>query len=618
MAHTHGEEHEEEHGAAVRLAASAALFVVGLLFSGAPRIVLLLGAYLVAGFPVLKEAGENIVHGEVFDESFLMALASLGAVAIGEYSEAAAVMLLYQLGELLQERAVDSSRRAIRALMDVRPDHANVVSAHGIETVPAQEVAVGAEIEVRAGERVPLDGVVLAGESSLDTAALTGESVPRPVEAGERVLSGCVNLSGTLRIRVERPFGESAASRILALVEQAAESKARSERFITRFARVYTPLVVLAALLLALLPPLLRLGTLSEWVRRALNFLVISCPCALVISVPLAFFSGLGRASHEGVLVKGGSFLERLCRVDTAVFDKTGTLTEGSFRLRAVSAAEGVSDEALLELAAYAESKSTHPLAQAIVSAYPGTLDPARIAASQELPGRGVSAVVDGSRILCGTAAYLRSEGVSLPAQAAEDAQVFVARDGVFCGTLLLGDRIRSGASEALAALRRLGVRQTVMLTGDSAQRAEPVGEALMIDRVCAGLLPEEKLEKLKKLKEKHGAQGIILYVGDGINDTPTLAAADIGVAMGGIGSEAAMETADVVVMGDSLEKLPAAIRIARKTMRIARENIAFSIAVKLLMLLLSALGCVTLWAAVFADVGVCLLAVANSLRALR
>lgn len=620
-AHEHGHGGEEKSGSArlVWLAAAAILFLLGLLSRGAVSVSLFLAAYLAAGFGILKEAVENLVHGELFDETFLMALASIGAICIGEYGEAAAVMLLFQLGEFLQDKAVDSSRDAIRALMDIRPDTANLFENGNVREVHAAEVCVGDLIEVHAGERIPLDGKVESGSSSLNTAALTGESLPQEVGIGDTVKSGCVNLSGTLLLRVTTPFGEDSASKILALVEHAEKNKAESEKFITRFARVYTPVVVILAALLAVLPPLLGLGTFSVFLNRALNFLVISCPCALVISIPLTFFSGIGCASHNGILVKGSNHLEALARAEIAAFDKTGTLTRGEFSVSEILASDGFSREAVLELAAYGEAHSDHPLARSVCRAYSGEIDRNRLSDVQERSGHGVRATLDGKELIVGKESFLRELGVPCAAPAAQAAtSVCVAYDGQFCGTILLADMPKEDAKQALSALHELGVKRTVMLTGDRPAAAEAVGKEVGIREVFSSLLPEDKLTKVRELKRSLSPQGILLYTGDGINDTPVLVEADIGIAMGGLGTDAAMEAADIVIMGDEPSKIAKAIQISRKTQHIAKENIVFSIAVKVIILLLSSLGMVQLWAAVFADVGVCMLAILNSLRAMR
>lgn len=624
MAHEHHHEHGgEEENCLLRLiwiAVSALMFLMGFLSrSSVLSVSFFLVAYLCVGWSVLKEAVENIVHGELFDETFLMTLASIGAICIGEYEEAAAVMILYQLGEFLQDKAVDSSRDSIRALMDLRPDTVNLFENGDIRETDPSEVRVGDLIEVHAGERIPLDGIVEDGSSSLNAAALTGEALPQEVSVGEAVKSGCVNLSGTLLLRVTTPFGEDSASRILALVEHAEENKAEPEKFITRFARVYTPAVVALAVLLAVLPPLLGLGPFSVFLKRALNFLVISCPCALVISIPLTFFSGIGCASHNGILIKGSNYLEALAKAEIAAFDKTGTLTKGEFSVSEILPAEGYRKESVLELAAYGEAHSEHPLALSLCRAFSGEIDRSRLSDVHELSGHGIKAMLDGKELIVGKESYLTEMGIPCSDLGAQEATaVFVAYDGRFCGVVLLEDTPKEDAGQAISALRQLGVQRIVMLTGDRPLAAETVGRALGIHKVFSSLLPEEKLAKVKELKQHLSRKGILLYTGDGINDTPVLAEADIGIAMGGLGTEAAMEAADIVIMSDEPSKIARAIQISRKTLHIAKENIAFSIAVKVIVLLLSCFGLVQIWAAVFADVGVCMLAILNSLRAMR
>ena len=619
MAHEHHHGHDgEEASPLLKIILSAVLFAAGLFLAGTAGTVCFLLSYAIIGYEVLFGAARNIVRGELFDETFLMALASLGAIAISEYEEAAAVMILYELGEYLQDKAVDSSRDSIRALMDIRPDSARIVEDGKTHEIAAKEVVPGTIVEVRAGERIPLDGVVVSGASSLDTAALTGESLPCEVSEGNEVLSGCVNLSGTLHFRVTKPYGEDSASRILALVEHAEEGKSEQERFITRFAHIYTPVVVILAALLAFVPPMLGVGALSEYVRRALNFLVISCPCALVISIPLTFFSGIGCASHRGILVKGGNHLDTLARVNVAAFDKTGTLSEGKFTVSELLCSDGVSEAELLALAAYGESQSMHPLAQSIVAAYGETIEQERLTETQEASGHGVKTLLDGKLLIVGKKAFLAENGIELTASPEANAtSVFVSYDGSFCGAVLLRDEAKKDARRAISELKCLGITKTVMLTGDNASAAERIAEEVGIDEVKSGLLPGEKLQAVEQIR-KNIRQAVLLYAGDGINDTPVLKAADVGIAMGGLGTDAAMEAADIVIMGDEPGKIAEGIRIARKTMKIAKENIVLSIAIKSLVLLLSSLGFVALWAAVFADVGVCMIAIVNSLRAMR
>ena len=600
----------------------AALLIAGLLLRallpGIPWVstAVLLAAFAAVAAEIVIQAVGNIRHGDVFGESFLMTIAGIGAVCIGEIPEGVMVFLLYRLGEYLQTKAVSSSRKSISALLDVRPDHANLLENGESREVEAESVSVGQTILVRPGEKVPLDGVVLRGASQLDTAALTGESMPWEITSGQQVMAGCINLSGALEIRVEKSFGESTASKILEMVENASEKKASSEKFITRFARVYTPIVCLAAAVVALLPPLAGLMSWERSVYSALCFLVISCPCALVISVPLSFFAGIGRASREGVLVKGGNHLETLAEAQIVAFDKTGTLTEGRFSVSECYPAEGISRERLLELTALAECRSTHPIAQSILTAWGGQVDEARLSDYQEVPGHGVAVSVDGQRIVAGKSDYLTEIGVSVPDMPSTAATaVCAALDGVYLGVILLRDAPKEDAKGAISALRALGVDRTAMLSGDSAPVVEEIAREIGLDQAVGGLLPQDKLTELEKLRSRLTGTGKLLYAGDGINDTPVLAAADIGIAMGGLGADAAIETADVIIMGDEPSKIAAGIRIARRTNRIAAENIVFAIAVKVLVMILSVLGHIELWAGVFADVGVCMLCVLNTLR---
>ena len=619
--HDHGHSHEhggdEEQGALtyVRMGLSAVGLLASIFFlEGTWQLAVCIIAYLLAGFSVLKEAVENITHGEIFDENFLMTVASIGAFCIGKYPEAVAVMLLYEIGEWLQDKAVGSSRASIEALVNVRPDHANLVKGDEVTTVKAETVSVGDIILVRPGERVPLDGEVIEGRSSVDTSALTGESMPREWTVGSAALAGCVNQSGLLKIKVTRPFSDSSVSRIMAMVEDAQDNKAQPERFITRFARVYTPVVCGIAVLVAVIPPLLGWGSWSTFIHKALAFLVISCPCALVISVPLSFFSGIGWGppSHNGILMKGSNYLELLAKAEIAAFDKTGTLTKGEFSVTEMSCADGVSQEQLLEVAAYCESQSTHPLAKSILKAYGKPVDGSRLAGIEEISGKGIRAVLDGKTALVGKAELL--DGVAFTTQTSGTTAVYVAYDGQYLGCIGLSDTLKPDTKEAISALRKLGLHNLTMLSGDRQATANSIAGEIGLDNAWGQLLPEEKVSHLEELKKL----GRVVYAGDGINDAPVLAAADVGVAMGGLGSDAAMEAADVVIMTDELSRLPLAIRIARKTMSIAKQNIVFSIAVKVLILALSLVTDMGLWLAVFADVGVCILAILNSLRALR
>ena len=581
-------------------------------------LVLYLIPYLIIGWDVLWRAVRNIAHGQVFDENFLMALATVGALAIGEYPEAVFVMLFYQVGELFQSYAVDQSRKSITALMDIRPDYANMEGPDGqLEQVDPEDVAVGDTIVIKAGERIPLDGVVLEGSSTVDTAALTGESLPRQVESGDDVISGCVNLSGLLKVRVTKAFEESTVAKILDLVENSASKKAKAEHFITKFARYYTPIVVLAAVALAFLPPLLTSIQWVDSIQRALNFLVVSCPCALVISVPLSFFGGIGGASKDGILVKGGNYLEVLARTEIVVFDKTGTLTRGVFNVTAIHP-DHCDQGQLLELAALAECWSDHPISRSLKEAYGREMDSSRVSNVEEVAGRGVKAVVDGHTICAGNDKLMEDIGVSWHPCHRVGTTVHVASDGVYLGHIVISDEVKPDAKEAVAALKAAGVRKTVMLTGDAQAVGEDVANRLGLDEVHTQLLPAGKVERVEELLKEVSPKGALAFVGDGINDAPVLSRADIGIAMGGLGSDAAIEAADIVLMDDKPSKIAHAIRIARRTLSIVRQNIVFALAVKLLVLVLSAVGLVSMWAAVFADVGVSVIAILNAMRALK
>ena len=582
------------------------------------KLVLYLVPYIVIGRSVLKKAILNIVRGNAFDESFLMTVATVAAFAIGEYSEATAVMLFYQIGEFFQSYAVGKSRASIAEMMSIAPEYANLETQDGIKEVDPEDVNIGDTIVIRAGEKIPLDGIVSEGESFVDTAALTGESVPRRVAAGDEVISGCVNGEGTLKVKVAKKYEDSTVAKILELVENASSKKARLENFITRFARVYTPIVTVSALLLAVIPPIVLGYSFSDWIERACIFLIVSCPCALVISVPLGFFGGIGAASKIGVLVKGSSYLEAVSEVKTVVFDKTGTLTKGEFKVSRVipNTAAGFSDEELLRLAAYAESLSNHPIARSIANAYGGKIETDKVSLSKETAGRGVAVNYDGKNIAAGNCLLLDELGVEYTPNEDAGTVVHVACDGTYAGCIVISDEIKNGVKEALSDMHSAGVRKTVMLSGDRVKAAESVAETLGIDEFRAELLPAGKVREIEKLisEEKNGK---VAFVGDGINDAPVLMRADIGIAMGSLGSDAAIEAADVVLMDDDIRKISSVIRISKKTMAIVRENITFALAVKFLVLILGAFGVANMWEAVFGDVGVTVLAVFNSMRAM-
>ncbi len=604
-----------------RIAAGGIVFVTGLLipFSGYwVRLGVFLAAFLLAGGDVLWKAARNIAHGQVFDENFLMAIASVGAFIIGEYPEGVAVMLFYQVGELFQSMAVAKSRKSITDLMDIRPDYAYVLRDGEPEKVDPDEVEIGELIVIKPGEKVPLDAEVTEGSSMLDTAALTGESVPREAGPGDALLSGCINLNGVLTARVTKEYGESTVSKILDLVENAGSLKSRSENFITKFARYYTPAVVILAVLLAVIPPLVLPGAAwADWIYRALTFLVISCPCALVISVPLSFFGGLGAASRSGILVKGSNYLEALAQAEIVVFDKTGTLTQGVFRVQEIRPAVG-SPEQLLELAAYAESYSNHPISLSLKEAYGKGLDSTRVTDVQEIAGCGVVAKVDGRQVAAGNQKMLARLSLPQPEEHAAGTVVYVAAEGVYQGSILIADQVKPDAAEAIRSLKNAGVRQTVMLTGDTKRIGEQVAGQLGLDQAFTELLPGDKVAKVEELFAQKTEKGKLVFVGDGINDAPVLARADLGAAMGGLGSDAAIEAADIVIMTDEPSRLADAMAISRRTMGIVKENIVFALGVKLLVLILGAAGYASMWAAVFADVGVSVLAILNAMRALK
>ena len=588
------------------------------------KLLLYLIPYLVIGYDILKKAVLGILHGEVFDENFLMAVATVGAMLLGDYKEGAAVMLFYQIGELFQSVAVGKSRRNISALMDIRPDYANIEAEDGsLEQVDPDEVEIGTVIIVQPGEKVPIDGVVAEGSSALNTSALTGESIPREVETGDEVISGCVNLSGLLRIRTTKPFGESTVSKILELVENSSMKKAKAENFITRFAHYYTPAVCYSALALAILPPLVNLlmenpAAWAEWVTRALTFLVISCPCALVISIPLSFFGGIGGASACGILVKGSNYLEALASTKYVVFDKTGTLTEGVFKVTQVCPVQKAEDEELLRYAAYAESYSTHPISKSLKEAYGREIDRSLIGNVEEISGHGVIAVVEGKSVAAGNARLMEKLGLKAETPDQPGTVVHIAVDDVYYGYILIADVVKAHSAEAIKALKNAGVRKTVMLTGDTARTADAVAAQLGLDEVRSELLPADKVLEVEKLLEQKGKREILAFVGDGINDAPVLSRADIGIAMGALGSDAAIEAADVVLMDDNPQKIALAIRISGKCLRIVYENIVFALGVKGICLILGAIGIANMWLAIFADVGVMVIAVLNAVRCLK
>ncbi len=611
-----------------RIIVTAVLVLAIRLFSigGLPGTLLYLAAYLIIGYDILRKAGKGILRGQVFDENFLMAVATVGAIGLafyeksGDFMEAVAVMLFYQIGELFQSYAVGKSRRNITALMDIRPDYANIEQDGQLTQVDPDDVPVGAVIVVQPGEKVPLDGVVLEGTSTLNTAALTGESLPRDVTGGDEIVSGCINMTGVLKIRTTRAFGESTVSRILELVENSSSHKSKSENFISKFARVYTPAVCGAALALAVLPPVLRLltgldGDWGTWLYRALSFLVVSCPCALVISIPLSFFAGLGGASHEGILIKGSNYLETLSKTKTVVFDKTGTLTQGVFDVTGVHHNQ-LPREKVLEYAALAECASSHPISKSLQRAHGGPIDRQRVTDIQEFSGNGVVAKVDGVTVAVGNDKLMEKLGIAWHDCHSVGTIIHLALDGQYAGHIVISDVEKPHARDAIAALKRIGVEKTVMLTGDRAKVADHVAQSLGVDEVHSELLPADKVAQVERLLSQSG--GKLAFVGDGINDAPVLSRADIGIAMGAMGSDAAIEAADVVLMDDDPLKIAKAIRISRKCIRIVYENIAFALIVKALCLLLVAVGAANMWAAIFGDVGVMVIAVLNAIRALR
>ena len=605
----------------IQIIISLIIFLIAFLVPFKQEIIntiLFVISYLIVGFEILWKAIRNILRGKVFDENFLMAIASVGAFAIGEYSEGTAVMLFYQVGELFQDYAVDKSRKSIASLMDIRPDVAFVKRDGKIEKVSPEEVKIGETIVVKPGEKVPLDGKVIEGTSMLDTSALTGESIPRDVNVGDEVLSGCINKNGVLTVEVEKEFGESTVSKILDLVENASSRKAKTENFITKFAKYYTPIVVITALLLAVIPTIVfGFETFQEWLYRALTFLVVSCPCALVISIPLGFFGGIGGASKKGVLVKGSNYLEALSQVEIVVFDKTGTLTKGIFEVQKIETKDFKKDE-LLKFAAYAESYSNHPISISLKKAYGKEIDQKIISNSEEISGHGVRSVVGGKEVLVGNDKLMKQNNIDYTICNDVGTILYVAVDGKFAGYILIADEIKEDAKEIIRKLKANNIQKIVMLTGDKKEVGESIAKELGIDIVYSELLPDQKVEKVEELMNEKSKSGKLVFVGDGINDAPVLAISDIGIAMGALGSDAAIEAADIVIMTDEPSKIDNAIKISKKTMRIVKQNIVFAIFVKVLVLLLTAIGLGTMWEAVFADVGVLVLAIINALRALR
>ena len=597
------------------------LFLVSMIFNFNNEWInniLFIISYLIVGFEIIKKALRNIIRGKVFDENFLMTIATIGAFGIGEYPEAVAVMLFYQVGELFQSYAVDKSRKSISSLMDIRPDFANVEKEGKIEKVDPDDVEVGDIIVVKPGEKVPLDGYVIEGKSSLDTKALTGESLPRSVTEGEEILSGCINLNGVLRVETTKEYGQSTVSKILDLVENASSKKSKSENFITKFARYYTPIVVIIALFLAIVPPLLIDGaTFSDWIYRALSFLVVSCPCALVISIPLSFFGGIGGASKMGILIKGSNYLEAISKAEIVVFDKTGTLTQGNFEVQKIVAIN-ISQEELLKTVAYAENYSNHPISLSVKNAYSRKINETDIQSTQELSGMGIVAKIWDKDIIVGNEKLMKEKEVKFSKTDDIGTVLYVAIDNKYVGYILIADKIKDDAKIAIESLKKNNVKKTVMLTGDKKSVGEYVAQKLGIDKVYTELLPDGKVKKVEKLLKEKSENGKLVFVGDGINDAPVLALADIGIAMGGLGSDAAIEAADVVIMTDEPSKIVNTIKLSKKTMKIVKENIVFAIFVKVLILILSALGLSTMWEAVFADVGVSVIAIINALRVLR
>lgn len=622
MCEHHHHVHEEENNERIilsRIVLAILLFITAMLFTHSTilKCTVLGMAYLIAGYDIIFKALKNIIKGQVFDENFLMGIATLGAIGIKEYPEAVMVMVLYQIGEYLQDKAIEKSQNSITELMDIRPDYANIEKNGDLTKISPYEVKIGDTIIVKTGEKIPLDGIIIDGTATLDTSALTGESRPREVKIGDEAISGCINTNGLLKIRVTKEYGQSTVSKILDLVENASSKKTKTENFITKFAKIYTPVVVLAALFLAILPPIIFGSNFSVWINRALTFLVISCPCALVISVPLGFFAGIGGASKCGILVKGSSYLELLSKPETIVFDKTGTLTQGCFKVVKIVQQEDTTKEELLELTAYAESYSNHPIALSIKKAYDKNIDKNRISEISEIAGNGVRAEINGCSILVGNENLLKNHNISYQKANETGTIVYTAKNSKFLGHIVISDELKEDAQKAIMELKKLKL-QTVMLTGDTEDSGLTVAKELNIDKAYTQLLPIDKVDKIEDIIEQKTKNKSVIFVGDGINDAPVLTRADVGIAMGGLGSDAAIEAADVVIMDDKPTKVATAIKIAKQTLTIVKENIAFALGIKVLFLILGAFGFVTMWGAVFADVGVTLIAVLNSLRALK
>lgn len=622
MCEHHHHVHEEENNERIilsRIVLAILLFITAMLFTHSTilKCTVLGMAYLIAGYDIIFKALKNIIKGKVFDENFLMGIATLGAIGIKEYPEAVMVMVLYQIGEYLQDKAVEKSQNSITELMDIRPDYANIEKNGDLTKISPYEVKIGDTIIVKTGEKIPLDGIIIDGTATLDTSALTGESKPSEVKIGDEAISGCINTNGLLKIRVTKEYGQSTVSKILDLVENASSKKTKTENFITKFAKIYTPVVVLAALFLAILPPLIFGNNFSVWINRALTFLVISCPCALVISVPLGFFAGIGGASKCGILVKGSSYLELLSKPETIVFDKTGTLTQGCFKVVKIVQQEDTTKEELLELTAYAESYSNHPIALSIKKAYDKSIDKNKISEISEIAGNGVRAEINGCSILVGNENLLKNHNISYQKANETGTIVYTAKNNKFLGYIVISDELKEDAQKAIMELKKLKL-QTVMLTGDTEESGLAVAKELNIDKAYTQLLPIDKVDKIEDIIEQKTKNKSVIFVGDGINDAPVLTRADVGIAMGGLGSDAAIEAADVVIMDDKPTKVATAIKIAKQTLMIVKENIAFALGIKVLFLILGAFGFVTMWGAVFADVGVTLIAVLNSLRALK